>query len=61
VLVKGGDVHSIVYRSNKYDGKHKLHEHRFKRPLPVLGFDPDGRAAYLVGGGYKITGDGLVD
>ncbi len=60
-LVKGGEVHTIVYRSNKYDGRHKLHEHRFKRPLPVLAFDPDGRAAYLVGGGYKITGDGLVN
>lgn len=60
-LVKLGDVHSVVYRSNKYDGKNKLHEHRFKRPLPVLASDPDGRVAHFVGGDYKITGDGLVD
>lgn len=60
-LVKLGDIHSVVYRSNKYDGKHKLHEHRFKRPLPVLTSDPDGRAMHIVGGGYSITGDGIVN
>lgn len=60
-LVKLGDLDSVVYRSNKYGGKPKLYEHRFKRPLPVLTSDPDGRAMHIVGGGYKITGDGLVN
>lgn len=60
-LVKLGDLDSVVYRSKKYGGKPKLYEHRFKRPLPVLTSDPDGRAMHIVGGGYKITGDGIVD
>lgn len=60
-LVKLGDLDAVVYRSKKYGGKPKLYEHRFKRPLPVLTSDPDGRAMHIVGGGYTITGDGIVD
>lgn len=60
-LVQLGQLHTVVYRSNKYDGKYKLHEHRFKRPLPVLTSDPDGRTMHIVGGGYSITGDGIVN
>lgn len=60
-LVKLGDLESVVYRSKKYGGKPKLYEHRFKRPLPVLTSDPDGRSMHIVGGGYTITGDGLVN
>ncbi len=60
-LVKLGDLDAVVYRSNKYGGNPKLYEHRFKRPLPVLTSDPDGRVMHIVGGGFKITGDGLVD
>lgn len=60
-LVKLGDLDSVVYRSKKYGGKPKLYEHRFKRPLPVLTSDPDGRSMHIVGGGYTITGDGLVN
>ena len=61
VMAKLGDLVSVVYRSDKYDGKAKLYEHKFKRPLPVLGTDPDGRHAHIVGGNYKVTGDGLVN
>jgi hypothetical protein len=55
-----GKLAGVIYDSNKYDGKKKRYEHRFKRPLPELTAGPDGRL-HIVGGGYKTTADGLVN
>jgi hypothetical protein len=62
-----GDLVSVVYRSNKYagtpdnpSGRPQLHEHRTKRPHPVLAADPDGHI-HIVGGRMVPTADGLVN
>lgn len=60
-MVALGELVSVVYRSNKYDGKHKLYEHETKRPRPVLATDPRGREVFIVGGRMKPTADGLVN
>lgn len=66
-LAKLGDLVSVVYRSNKYagtpdnpQGRPQLHEHRTKRPHPVLAADPDGHI-HIVGGRMIPTADGLVN
>jgi hypothetical protein len=60
-MAKLGELVSVVYRSDKYDGKAKLYEHKTKRPRPVLAADPEGRHVFIVGGNMKITADGLVN
>jgi hypothetical protein len=55
-----GKLAGVIYDSDKFDGKKKRYEHRFKRPLPELTAGPDGRL-HIVGGGYKTTSDGLVN
>jgi hypothetical protein len=60
-MAKLGELVSVVYRSDKYDGEAKLYEHKTKRPRPVLAADPEGRHVFIVGGNMKITADGLVN
>jgi hypothetical protein len=60
-MAKLGELVSVVYRSDKYDGKHKLYEHTTRRPRPVLAADPGGRHVFIVGGRMKPTADGLVN
>lgn len=68
VLVKLGELHSLVYESDKYagspdnpSGKPQLYEHTTKRPRPVLATDPGGREVHIVGGRMHPTSDGLVN
>jgi hypothetical protein len=56
-----GKLVGVVYRSDKFDGKVKDYEHDFSKPLPSLVTDPDGKGLHIVGGGYKITPDGIVN
>ena len=68
VVAQLGEIHSIVYSSDKYagqpdnpHGKTLLYEHKTKRPRPVLATDPDGREIHIVGGRMHPTPDGLVN
>lgn len=60
-MAKLGELVSLVYESDKYDGKRKFYEHETKRPRPVLAADPDGRHVFIVGGRMKPTADGLIN
>jgi hypothetical protein len=66
--VRIGELHSLVYSSDKYagqkdnpHGKTQLYEHRTKRPRPVLATDASGREVHIVGGRMHPTPDGLVN
>lgn len=59
-LVKLGDIRSIDYISDKWEGRPVTYTHKTDRPRPVLATDPDGRHLHIVGGRVKITADGLV-
>lgn len=61
VAARLGELVSVTYRSNKYDGKMRLYQHETKRPRPVLVTDPDGRDVFIVGGKMQVTADGLVN
>lgn len=56
-----GQLVAVTYRSDKYDGKTKDHEHIFKQPLASLVTDPDGRDLHIVRGRsrFAITPDGI--
>jgi hypothetical protein len=59
-LVKLGEIRSIDYISDKYEGRPVTYTHQTDRPRPVLATDPDGRNLHIVGGRIKITADGLI-
>jgi hypothetical protein len=59
-LVKLGDIRSIDYISDKYEGRPVTYTHKTDRPRPVLATDPDGQNLHIIGGRVKITGDGLI-
>jgi hypothetical protein len=66
-MVRLGELHSVVYRSDKWAGgpdnpagKSILYEHTTQRPRPVLATDPRGRDLFIVGGKMRVTADGLV-
>jgi hypothetical protein len=66
-MVRLGELHSVVYRSDKWAGgpdnprgKSLLYEHTTQRPRPVLATDPDGRDLFIVGGKMRVTADGLI-
>jgi hypothetical protein len=56
-----GQLVAVTYRSDKYDGKTKDHEHVFKQPLASLVTDPDSQDLHIVRGRsrYAITPDGI--
>lgn len=54
-----GKLVAVTYRSDKFTGREQDYEHDFKRPLPSLVTDSDGRSLHVVGGGYSITPDGI--
>lgn len=56
-----GKLHAVTYESNKFDGKKKLYEHEFGDPRPSLVTSPEGKGLYVVGGGFEITPDGIVN
>lgn len=58
-----GTISSIVYLTKKDredDKTRQPYKHPFKGPRPVLGIDRFGDA-HVVGGGYKIRPEGIVD
>ena len=59
-LVKLGDIRSIDYISDKYEGRPVTYTHKTDRPRPVLATDPDGQNLHIIGGRVRITGDGLI-
>lgn len=58
-----GQLVAVTYRSDKYDGRVKDHEHVFKAPLASLVTDPEGRDLHVVRGRsrYAITPDGITN
>lgn len=57
-----GELHGVIYETDRYEGKRQKYLHRFKkgsRPLLVTGHD--GRGLYIVGGRYTVTDSGIVD
>lgn len=58
-----GRLVAVTYRSDKYDGKVKDHEHVFSEPLAALVTDPDMRDLHIVRGGsrYAVTPDGITN
>lgn len=61
VLVKLGELPTIFYRSNKWEGRQVDYRHATKRPFPWLCTGPDGRGLYIIGGRTRVTARGLVD
>jgi len=59
-LVKLGDLQSLVYRSDKWEGKEHPYEHKFKKPLPILASDPEQKQLWIIGGRYEINPEGIV-
>ena len=60
-LVLLGELREINYVSSKWGGKPVHYTHRCKKPYPLLTTDPKGQHLFIVGGGVKVTPDGLVD
>ena len=61
VLVELGELLEVAYRSDKWSpGKKKDYLHSFNRPRPVLATDAKGRDLYIVGGGFQIKAEGIV-
>ncbi len=59
--VKLGEIVTIDYVSDKWEGKPVTYTHDTKRPRPQLVTDPDGEMLFIVGGKMKPTADGLVN
>lgn len=56
-----GEIVTIDYVSDKWEGKPVTYTHDTKRPRPLLVSDPDGKMLFIVGGKMKPTADGLVN
>lgn len=59
--VKLGEIVTLDYVSDKWEGKPVTYTHDTKRPRPWLVSDPDGQQLFIVGGRMKPTADGLVN
>lgn len=59
--VKLGEIVTLDYISDKWEGKPVTYTHDTKRPRPWLVSDPDGQQLFIVGGRMKPTADGLVN
>jgi len=61
VATELGKLVSLTYRTDKYDGVEKDHEHDFSPPLASVVTDPQGRDLHIVRGRsrYAITADGI--
>ena len=61
-LVQIGVLKEIVYHSDKDSpGKLKRYLHDFKKPFPVLCTDVKGNRLFILGGGYKVKAEGIVN
>jgi hypothetical protein len=59
VVVQLGDLVGLIYRSDKWQpGAPRTYIHFMRQP-PRLVSDPAGRQLFLVGGSYRITGEGI--
>lgn len=59
VLTRLGDLAELGYLARKGKDPTYLYEHPFSSPLPELASTVDGQLV-IVGGGYRITGRGIV-
>lgn len=56
-----GHVESIAYRSYKWTGHVETYFHKFKiADRPILATDADGKQLYIIGGSYRVKGEGIV-
>jgi len=63
ILAKLGELKSVVYISDKWDGNgvKKTYIHNFKaKDRPILATDAEGQNLYVVGGSYRIKAEGIV-
>ena len=62
ILVKMGDLVAVTYRTAKGTRSTRTDdwEHHFKRPLPVLGVDPETERLHIVGGRYRVLEAGIT-
>jgi hypothetical protein len=59
VLVDLGDLHAIVYRSDRgTPGRPRTYVHALESP-PKLACDVSGRQLYILGGRYRVTARGI--
>jgi hypothetical protein len=59
-LVEIGDLKSVIYDSDKGGEGKESYIHHFKKPLPKLSTDPEGRRLFVAGGGYHTNWRGIV-
>ena len=61
VLIALGELHTVVYESDKWTSRRELYRHQTKKPRPLLCTGPDGRGLFLIGGRTRVTALGLVN
>lgn len=59
-LVEIGDLKSVIYDSDKGGEGKDSYIHHFKRPLPKLATDPEGKRLFVAGGNYYTNWRGIV-
>lgn len=55
-----GALHAVEYINAKHGDAKSIYRHEFKRPLPRLVTDPQGRGLWIVGGGFSVRDVGVV-
>jgi hypothetical protein len=57
-----GYLKAVIYTTKKQGDEGETdYIHYFKKPLPILCADVNGNQLYIVGGGYKVKEEGIVN